>query len=466
MNYKNSLFYLIGKIMYVKKTEYLSKPFLKKIQRKRFEKLVGYALKNSEFYKSYYGDYGITEKNYLNKGYNEFPFTNKKLIMDNFEKILTVNDIKMEEIEEFLMNEKNTRNLFKKRYQIIHTSGSSGKIGIFVYDITAFQTVKALTITRVTHNDYIFFKKKNLCFIGATDGHYAGVTLANSAPNLLFNRLMININEPLDEIIYKIKSYNPEIITGYSSGVHILAKLQNKGDILLSPKALICSGDPLTRSMEEDINKAFKIKPIKFYAASESICMGASKSNNIKLFEDFNLFEVLNEYGVPSLEGKSGQLILTNLYNYTQPLIRYKMNDELVLKKNDESDRFWNFATIKEISGRREDFLWLKKKGGCFDFIHPLVFVEFYIAGLLKFQLLQNSDHSFTIFAVINIKKYKKEDVVTNINKRVKKILEEKGFGDEIDFNIKLVDEIKSDKRTGKTKLIIPSRKMTKRIIC
>ena len=103
--YKESMIYLLGKVAQVKKSEYYSKKELEILQRKRFETLVKYAMKNSKFYREYYGDYNISEEAISNMAVNEFPKINKTILMENFESVLTENDLTLKEAEQFLANE-------------------------------------------------------------------------------------------------------------------------------------------------------------------------------------------------------------------------------------------------------------------------------------------------------------------------------------------------------------------------
>ena len=173
------------------------------------------------------------------------------------------------------------------------------------------------------------------------------------------------------------------------------------------------------------------------------------------LFDDWHCFEFVDEELKPVGPDKSGKLLLTNLYNYTQPLIRYQMNDEIELShKNCECGL--SFPLINNVVGRSEDVLWFEKLNKEKECIHPSMLVEFFVPHLEKFQIIQTKKNHFLMKAVI---RERKETVLPLIHKRMDEILGEKKLQDAVGFNVEVVDSIENDPKTGKFRLIIPLKK-------
>jgi phenylacetate-CoA ligase len=172
--------------------------------------------------------------------------------------------------------------------------------------------------------------------------------------------------------------------------VHLLAQEQLKGNITIRPERIICTSDPLTHEMIEAITQAFGREPVNLYAASESLSMAAQcqPQENLHWFTDWHIFEAVDDALRPVAAGTPGNLLLTNLYNYTQPLIRYQMPDEIVMNE-EPCGCSLPFPTIRTLAGRQEDFLWYDTADGKRDYIHPIVLVELFVAGLKKFQVIQ-----------------------------------------------------------------------------
>jgi phenylacetate-coenzyme A ligase PaaK-like adenylate-forming protein len=145
-------------------------------------------------------------------------------------------------------------------------------------------------------------------------------------------------------------------------------------------------------------------------------------------------------------------VILTNLYNYTQPLIRYEMNDEIVLDEK-PCECAWPSPTIHSIGGRSENFLWFEKPDGKKDFIHPLVMVEFMVLGLRKIQVVQPERNRLILRSVL---RGDPAQACERIRRRMHEVLKSKNLQDVVNFDIEIVDRIENDPKTGKYRLIIP----------
>jgi phenylacetate-CoA ligase len=449
-----SIFNLLSKIRSVKNTEQLSVQQVKALREKRLKNLLRHTLKRSPFYKRYYREHGITIDKIDKIALQEIPLINKKLMMDNYDDFVCDSALKKEELEKFISEPSSRGKKYKNSYQVIHTSGSTGTVGLFVYGADDWNWLRALVLTRVSKTKINFLKKTKLAYIGAIGGHYAGVSLAQGAPKLFVKLLTLSVNSPLQEINRSVNEFQPDALSGYSSGVYLLAGEQLKGNIDIKPRRIICSADPLTSQMRKTIKAAFLIEPVSFYGASESIGLGVECDTNhgFHLFDDWHCFEIVDENFGPVNPGESGKIILTNLYNYTQPLIRYQMQDEVVL-----DDRPCQcgcpFPTIRNIAGRQEEFLWFEKPNGEKEYIHPLVIVEFFIPGLDKLQVIQTKKNRFTMKVVIH---GNKEEVLLTIRKRMNEILKGKRLEDVVSFEIEVVGDIGIDPKTGKFKLIIP----------
>jgi phenylacetate-coenzyme A ligase PaaK-like adenylate-forming protein len=312
----------------------------------------------------------------------------------------------------------------------------------------------AMVLLRVTRTRPRLHRKIRMAYIGATDGNYAGISLAGDAPRVLYRFLPLHINSPIDEIVARIQEFEPDSISGYSSGVYLLAREQLAGRLRISPKKLVCSADPLTPEIRETIAQAFGVEPIAFYASSESIALAAECAGHkgFHLFDDWHIFELVDNDGKPVPAGEPGHLILTTLYNYTQPLIRYEMHDELVL-----DDRpcpcSWCAPIIRRIGGRAENFLWFERPGGEREFIHPLVMVEFMVPGLRKLQVLQPERNRLILRSVIS---GDPERASAAVHARMSEILRHKSLEDVVDFSIEMVERIENDPKTGKYRMIVP----------
>lgn len=452
--YKLSLINTMIHIHQMKKSEAMNLEQLKSLQRKRFIKLLKHVVRYSEFYKNYYQEYGINIERIDQLAIEDLPIIDKKIMMENFNQLVCDKNIKKDEIEKFINDPDMMDRKYKGICEVIHTSGSSGRIGFFVYGPNDWSILKALVFTRVSKNKLHIFRKTKHAFIGAIDGHFAGISLAKDAPRLLFDFLPVDINRPIQESITDLNLFMPDSLSGYSSGVFLFALEQLKGNLKVRPERILCSADHLTDSMVEVIYKAFGVRPINFYAATESIGMAAQCDLNegFHMFNDWHIFEVVKQNGEPTEHGELGNLIVTNLYNYTQPLIRYRMDDEIMIEEK-QCPCGWAFPLFSKIAGREEEFLIFKDPEGNIEFIHPVVFVEFIVGGLEKFQVVQVDKNNLRLNVVI---RGDKDSITSRIRIRMDEILKKKKLIDFVGYEINVVDDIPNDPKTGKYRLIIP----------
>lgn len=450
---------LLYRIADVKRSEKLDRVPLDFLRRKRFEALLHHVFKHSAFYNDLYRSKGITPDNIPDIRLEDLPIIDKQMMMDNYDSFVCDKTLQQNKLEEFITNPDNLGKKYKGRYQVIHTSGSTGHIGLFVYDMRSWNITKAMAITRVSKAKLNPFKKIKLAFIGATDGHYAGISLSSDAPKLFYDFRRFSVNKPMQDTLEEITKFDPNSICGYASGVYLLAHEQLENNLNIKPKSIICSADQLTDTMRLNIIKAFGINPRNFYAASESLCMAAECHNHhgLHLFEDWHYYEVVDSEFQSVDAGVPGSLLLTTLHNYAQPLIRYQLHDEIVLDPK-LCDCGRSTTMIKRISGRSEEFLWFKLPDGKDEYIHPLQIVEFFIPGLEKFQIEQtNKNH-------IHMRILAKNDVEfirQKASERMHEILSQKNLHNTVTFSSEIVEHIPLDVKTGKYKLILPYKDFT-----
>ena len=166
---------------------------------------------------------------------------------------------------------------------------------------------------------------------------------------------------------------------------------------------------------------------------------GMDKYDGIYLTDDIALIEIKNDH-----------ILLTTLYNKTEPIIRYRIDDCVKIK--DDKKKILPFTLVDNIVGRGESIIWLENENGKMDFIHPLVFADFYVNGLDKLQIAVKNKKSFEFRAVI--KSDDKETVKKKIAEKLDEMLIRKKFTD-VTYNIKECKDLTADPKTGKFNLIV-----------
>jgi phenylacetate-CoA ligase len=448
-----SIMNLLYAALITKKAESLTPQQIRNLQQKRFSKLLRHVFRKSGFYKRYYREHGITQSDIEKVEIEDLPVINKKMMMDNYDELVCDPALNREDLERFIAEFPEAGNKYKGAYRVIHTSGSSGTPALFVYGPREWATAKALGF-RALAEKISLFKRRKLAYIGATGGHFASTTAISDIPRVLLEVLFVSINNPTEQICRDINRFGPDALIGYASGLELLAQQQLAGRLKIAPSKIWSSADPLTPTIRKNIEKAFGVIPVNIYTASEIMTFSAECKlrHQLHYFNDWFGVQLVDDDIEPVKPGRPGHLVVTNLYNYTQPLIRYQMDDEIVLS-TEPCQCGRPFPVIEKIAGRNEEILWFVKADSTKEFLSPYVLEEFLIPGLEKFQFIQTGPNNLAIKAVVHSER---NSIVPAIQKRMTEILSQKKLHDVVRFDIEFVDDIRNDSNTGKFRLIIP----------
>lgn len=425
-----------------------SKEEIKIIQEEKLRNILKYAYDNSSYYREEFEKAGITNENISWIPISHFPTMDKAILMEHFNELVTVPDLRQEELRIFDKEETEQQKKFKDKYHVVHSSGSTGKPGYFVYDDKAWNEM-LLSIIRGALWDMttpeiikLLVQGPRIVYIAATDGRYGGaMAVGGGIEGLHAKQLFLDIKTPLSEWIEKVNNFKPNMIIGYPSAIKILGDIVEKGGIEVDVIRVVSCGEPLGPSLRKFMEKTFSADVINFYGASESLALGVETGNSqgMYLFNDMNYIEVVN-----------GKMYITSLYNRVQPLIRYGISDHLILKK---ADNLYPFTKAEILLGRNEDLLWFEDEDGNRDFLHPLAIEGFCIDGLRDFQFMQTSKESFEMFIEVSEESLK-DSIEAEMLRQMKGILREKQL-DYVQFYIRFVENILPDSKTGKKKLVV-----------
>jgi phenylacetate-coenzyme A ligase PaaK-like adenylate-forming protein len=421
------------------------------IQTRHIQDTLEHAVAASRFYRDYYrsGSGGDVSKG----PFSALPLLDKPRMMDHLDDVFTTPVLKRDALEQHLASSP-VGARYLGQYPVVHTSGSSGRIGIFAYDPVGWDTLKALVLARCTSFG-IGLRRKRLAYIGLTDGHYAGVTLASDVPRSMAAYTDVSVNEPIARVVDQLNAFQPDDLRGYPSGLFILASEQQAGRLNIQPRRVVSSAEPLDAKTAQLIEEVYGVAPYNFYAASESIgiAQDCDLHCGLHVFNDLYALELLDNDGEPVSAGRPGKVVLTNLYNRCQPLIRYEMQDEAVYAE-DTCDCGLPFPLLTNVYGRQEEIVWVENGRGGVDMLHPMVFVEFFVPSLRRLQVHYDARNKIRLLVV---SEDHADSVVPAVTRRMNAILAGKHLQDVVDFEVVTVDSIPHDPKTGKTKTVIAS---------
>ncbi|MCH5268570.1 MAG: phenylacetate--CoA ligase family protein [Lachnospiraceae bacterium] len=442
--------HLLWNLYQLKRNEHKSREQIRILQDKKLRKLLYHAYDHSTYYRRTFEQAGITREQIKSLPLSAFPAIDKKILMEYFDEIVTKKDIVQEKLRKFDEENSVEQKEFLGKYHVVHSSGSTGVPRYFVYDTSAWNQMLLGIIRGALWNMTmpqilkLLSGRLRILYIAATDGRYGGaMAVGDGIDGVGAEQMFLDINTPLSEWTRSVKEFKPDIIIGYPSAIKILGELVERSEVSVNVCRVISCGEPLPLGMRNYLEQIFKTVIVNFYGASESLALGVetNPAEGMYLFDDMNYIEVEN-----------GQMYLTSLYNFTQPLIRYRISDQLTLKKPDDMSRY-PFLQTDILLSRNEDVLWFEDSEGKRDFLHPLAVEGLCVEGLLDYQFRQTDKDAFEMLAEVS-RSQGETRVRREILQQMERILHEKNL-DNVRFFVRFTKEILPDSRTGKKQLIV-----------
>ena len=197
-----------------------------------------------------------------------------------------------------------------------------------------------------------------------------------------------------------INKYKLDYLVGYANSLYFWADFIIKQHITVPPlKAVLTSSETLTDAMRQTIEKAFGCKVYDAYSGVEACGLISENPYGELMFSpDTGIMEIINDKGEYVKNAETGELVLTGLHNYDQPLIRYKIGDRLTLSQNQQSKSHMKMPIISHIEGRVEDVVY-GSDGRKMVRFHGL-FIN--INGLEKAQIIQKTLQDFTLKLIVD----------------------------------------------------------------
>lgn len=425
----------------------ISREQLEALQLQKFRRLASFVQRHSPYYRAIMGERGMDPARCRPE---DFPVLTKEDVIENFDDIVTDRRITRDRIVDFLARSTDPQELFAGRFHVLHTSGTSGTVGYFVFSHEAW--IKGSShIVRVAPLRW----RRRTAFVAATRGHFAGASLMltgnHGSNHLFFDVRTFDVGRPMPRIIDELNQFQPHNLTGYATVLKVLAEAQERGELRIKPSQVGNGGEPLLPDVKDYLQRIFQAPVNNAYASSEHLYMGLTLpgSDGMHLMEDDLIFEIAADH-----------TCVTNLFNDVMPLIRYRMDDVLV--PDLARPNAYPFTKVKDIVGRREDSLRFTNEQGREDFIHPIVIVEFVVSGLNAWQVVLKSRTSFRFRARLDAGLTVRECQATceRIRQKLVAILAEKEMSN-VRFEIEQVDSLDIDPNTGKFRLVVREAERT-----
>ncbi len=135
---------------------------------------------------------------------------------------------------------------------------------------------------------------------------------------------------PLPEIIARLNAAQPPALLGYASKLAEVAREQLAGRLRIAPRSVTSVAELLTPADRAVIERAFAVPVINAFVSTEGLAGHSEPGGSVLRFaSDMCLAELVDDDNNPVPAGvPSAKVLVTNLHNLTQPLIRYELTDQ------------------------------------------------------------------------------------------------------------------------------------------
>ena len=364
-------------------------------QRDRLAEIIRFARTHSPYYRDLYKDVpDITE------AASVLPPTNKKALMGHFDDWATDRDVTLDEARSFAANPDLIGERFLGRYTLATTSGTTGTPGVFVMDDGAMRVTSALMLRMVRswlgvgELARIVAGGRRLAMV-ADVGHHSATSVAAArllkSPSRHQRIQVLSVRTPLQQLVAQLNEFQPTLLAPYASMARLLASEQESGRLQIRPVLMALAAEGLPIGEYDRIASTFQTKVGNSYAATECPFLSyGCEQKWLHVNADWVILEPVDADHRPVRPGiQSYTVLITNLANRVQPILRYDLGDS-VIERSDPCPCGNPLPAIR-VQGRSADVLTFRTDQREPVVVAPLAFEIDHIPGLQLFQIVQTS---------------------------------------------------------------------------
>jgi phenylacetate-coenzyme A ligase PaaK-like adenylate-forming protein len=319
-------------------------------QRERLRALVANAVANSPYYREVLG------ADAADRPLAELPTLPKATMMAEFDRVVTDPRLCLADLQAHIASPDPLQS-FLGSFRVATTSGTTGRRAIVAFTNDEAAMWRAAS-TRPMIRMGIGFEARIAELGSPSPVHVTRQVLV--PPGIPVPP--ISAATPVSELLAALNAQQPEIIVGAVGVSRALAEEQLAGRLRIAPRAALFSSEAVTADVRRRVPEAWGIEPVSGYAATEAPMIAASSPEHpeLEVAEDVVVIEIVDADGMPVAPGRPGaKVLLTNLINYAQPLIRYELTDSVVESPlPNPAGRPWR--CLLSVDGRTADILYLR----------------------------------------------------------------------------------------------------------
>ena len=361
---------VLVKLRQLRRDEKWSRQQIEAYQAAQLHSLRRFTYAQSPFYQQFH-------HGYMEQPLEKLPILTKAILMDNFDALVTDKAVRLEAVQGYIARG-HPEERFLDRFWVTATSGSSGHPGFFLFNKAEWIHVMA-SFARAQEWAGLGLnplRQTKMATVASPKSWHMSGQVGATIRGSWMPEIQISASDPLPSIVERLNDWQPEVLIAYASMAFILAEEQLEGRLHIAPQFIFTSSEVLTAAARQRIEAVWGKRLFNEYVATETASIAAECEHHqgLHLFEDLLILEVVDENNHAVPVGTYGaKLLVTVLFNRTQPLIRYELTDSIVLMAENCSCPL-PFKLVQGVQGRTEETLHLPAADGSLIAIQPLVF--------------------------------------------------------------------------------------------
>ncbi|PAU74198.1 hypothetical protein CK498_23625 [Halomonas salipaludis] len=242
-------------------------------------------------------------------------------------------------------------------------------------------------------------------------------------------------DERLTELLEFIERKRAIAVIGYASWLSQLVNFVTNNPSSLAKtktlKTLIAISEHLHDETRDKVEQHFGAYIVSRYSNEEQGVLAQQLAGNegFKLNHASYYFEILKlDCDLPAEPGELGRIVVTDLFNYAFPMIRYDTGDTGVISRGEEAEQEYSY--LSAIYGRKQDLVF--SAGG--DPIHPITLsrtLKVY-PEIKQWQFIQKTSSRYVV--KLNLYRPIDDKVIIDCVKNI--------FGNEAEVEVEVVSDI------------------------
>jgi phenylacetate-CoA ligase len=301
-------------------------------RERRLRELLVYAAEHSPFWRERLAGHDLA--NFTEADLPSLPILTKTEMMQEFDRVLTVPGLTRARVAEHIESLDGDKYL-DGEYRAIVSSGYTGTAAFHVYGWDAFVTFvmqgSRWTGRRGEHPDAVLAQCFSCSARHESGAFYAFSSFEGGGPT----SHCFDATLALVEIVDRLNNIRPAVqaLQGWPSLIWELALEAMQGRLTIKPTWVSVAGELCTEPVREAVRSAWGVEASEFWGCSEGtyafpcgVGEGKHVADDLVILEPADVDGNVVPYGQPA-----ERLLLTNLFNLVQPLIRYDLKDAVTM---------------------------------------------------------------------------------------------------------------------------------------